>query len=87
MSKQIRSFSFYSGGGFGQAVWSRDKNRWAIKVSAKTAQGKMIVATNVLTRIDNDHATWQMTNITVDGESVADQPMQRLVRLKPGNTK
>src|SRR5262249_18463544 len=36
VDKQIRSWSFYSGGGFGEAVWTRDGDKWAIKVNAKT---------------------------------------------------
>jgi uncharacterized protein (TIGR02246 family) len=32
VDKEIRSFSFYSGGGFGQAVWSKDGGKWLIKV-------------------------------------------------------
>jgi uncharacterized protein (TIGR02246 family) len=87
VDKKIRSFSFYSGGGFGEATWAKSKNSWAIKITAKTAQGKTVAATNILTRVDNDHATWQMTKLTVDGESMPDMPLQKIVRVKPGNPK
>src|SRR5262249_26113041 len=70
VDKKIRSFSFYSGGGFGEAVWAQDKDQWSIKITAKTAAGKKITATNVLTKIDIDHATWQMTKVMVDGQSM-----------------
>jgi len=36
VDKQIRSYSFYSGGGVGEAVWTKDGDAWALKVNAKT---------------------------------------------------
>ena len=49
VDKQIRSYSFYSGGGIGEAVWTQENGKWLIKTTAKTAAGKRISATNVLT--------------------------------------
>ena len=82
VDKQIRSWSFYSGGGFGEAVWANEGDTWAIKVKARTADGKKISATNVLTRVDADHATWQMTKLNVDGKSIPDSAPLKLKRVK-----
>jgi len=30
IDKQVRSWSFYSGGGFGEAVWTKDGDKWAL---------------------------------------------------------
>src|SRR5262249_42086315 len=82
IDKQIRSWSFYSGGGFGEAVWTRDGNKWSIRTTARTAGGKRASATNVVTRTDDDHMTRQMTRLTVDGQSLPDP---RPLKTKPLN--
>lgn len=82
VDKQIRSWSFYSGGGIGEAAWTNEGNKWSIKVTARTAAGQKLSATNVLTKVDNDHATWQMTKLTVDGQSMPDGAVTKLNRVK-----
>ena len=82
IDKQIRSFSFYSGGGFGEAVWSKDDNKWSVKTTARTANGQKVSATNVVTKTDNDHVTWQMTKLIVDGKSLPDPKPVKMKRVK-----
>jgi uncharacterized protein (TIGR02246 family) len=82
VDKQIRSYSFYSGGGVGEAVWTKKGNTWAVKVTAKTSAGKKVTATNLLTKVDADHCTWQMTKLTVDGQSMPDPKPVKLKRVK-----
>jgi uncharacterized protein (TIGR02246 family) len=83
VDKQIRSWSFYSGGGFGEAVWTESGGTWKVAVQARTADGKKISATNVITRTDNDHCTWQVTKLTVDGKPMPDAAPVKMVRVKP----
>jgi uncharacterized protein (TIGR02246 family) len=84
IDKQIRSWSFYSGGGFGEAVWTKEKegNKWSLKTTARTAGGKKVSATNVISRTDDDHMTWQMTRLTVDGQSLPDPKPVKMKRVK-----
>jgi uncharacterized protein (TIGR02246 family) len=84
VDKKIRSYSFYSGGGIGEAVWSKDGDKWLLKTNAKTAAGKKVSGTNVLTKTDDDHMTWQLTNLTVDGEKIADTKLVKMKRVKEG---
>ncbi len=79
--KRVRSWSFYSGGGFGQAVWTRDGNKWSVKTTAQTGDGKKASATNVVTRTDDDHMTWQMTELVVDGKSLPDPAPVKMKRV------
>jgi uncharacterized protein (TIGR02246 family) len=79
IDKQIRSWSFYSGGGFGEAVWTKNGNTWTLKTNARTADGKRASAINVVTRTDDDHMTWQMTHLIVDGQAM---PESRPVKMK-----
>jgi uncharacterized protein (TIGR02246 family) len=83
VGKQIRSWSFYSGGGFGDAVWSQNGGAWSVKTSAQTADGKKISGTNVITPADKDHFTWQMTKLTVDGQQQPDPAPVKMARAKP----
>jgi uncharacterized protein (TIGR02246 family) len=82
IDKEIRSFSFYSGGGFGEAVWKQDGDKWVIKTTAKTAAGKKASATNVITKVDNDNAVWQVTHLTVGDKELPDPAAQKLHRVK-----
>ena len=50
---------------------------------ARTAAGKKVSATNVLTRTDDDHLSWQMTKLTVDGQALPDPPPLKMKRVKP----
>jgi uncharacterized protein (TIGR02246 family) len=83
VEKQVRSWSFYSGGGFGEAVWTKDGNQWSIRTTARTADGKKASATNVVTKTDDDHMTWQMTKLTVNGESLPDPKPVKMKRVNP----
>jgi uncharacterized protein (TIGR02246 family) len=82
VDKQIRSYSFYSGGGVGEGVWTKGGNSWTLKVSAKTSAGKKVSATNVVTKTDNDHMTWQLTKLTVDGQAMPDAKPVKLKRVQ-----
>jgi uncharacterized protein (TIGR02246 family) len=83
IDKQIRSWSFYSGGGFGEATWKEEGGNWVTNVTARTADGRKVSAVNVLTKVDVDHATWQLTKLTVDGEVKPDPQPLKLKRVKP----
>jgi uncharacterized protein (TIGR02246 family) len=83
VEKRIRSWSFYSGGGFGEAVWTKDGDKWALQTTARTAAGKKVSATNIVTKTDDDHMTWQITKLTVDGESLPALKPVKMKRVKP----
>ncbi len=84
IDKQIRSWSFYSGGGFGEATWTKEGGSWVTKVMARTADGKKVSATNTLTKTDADHMTWQINKLTVDGQLLVPDPKPlKLKRVMP----
>jgi uncharacterized protein (TIGR02246 family) len=82
IDKQIRSYSFYSGGGIGEATWTKSDGKWLVKTTAKTSGGKKLTAVNVVTMVDADHATWQLTQLHVDGTPLPDPPLIKLKRVK-----
>lgn len=79
VKKQIRSWSFYSRGGFGEAVWTKDGENWVLRTNAQTFEGKKVSAVNIISRTDDDHMTWRMTKLTVDGESL---PEGKPIKMK-----
>jgi uncharacterized protein (TIGR02246 family) len=83
VDKRIRSWSFYSRGGFGEAEWTRDGKTWTITTTARTRDGKKASATNILTKVDDDHVTWQLTRLTVDGKRMPDPAPQKMQRVRP----
>jgi hypothetical protein len=83
IDKQVRSWSFYSRGGFGEATWTNEGDKWTLKTTARTADGRKVSATNLITKTDDDHMTWQMTKLTVGGESLPDPRPEKMKRVKP----
>jgi uncharacterized protein (TIGR02246 family) len=82
IDKQVRSWTFYSGGGFGEATWTREGNSWSSNVRARTAAGGQVTATGIITKIDDDNMSWQLTKLNVDGKSIPDMPVLKLKRAK-----
>jgi hypothetical protein len=67
-SKQIRSWTFDSDGGFAQGVWSKSKNRWYVHKKGTTADGRTTTAVNHVTPVDEDTFAFQSTQRTLAGQ-------------------
>ena len=80
--KQVRSWTFYSKGGFAEAVWTPGENTWTSQVTARTAAGQKVTGTIVYTKVDADHITSQITKLTVDGKSIPDTQPLKFKRVK-----
>jgi uncharacterized protein (TIGR02246 family) len=81
-NKQIRSWAFYSNGSTSEGVWSNDGNKWTARMTTTTPDGKKLSATNIHTRIDADHATWQSVKRTLDGKELPDTEVVKMKRVK-----
>jgi uncharacterized protein (TIGR02246 family) len=83
LAKGMRSWTFDTDGGFGEGKWSKEGgNKWVIKTKAVLADGKRVVSTNILTRIDADTLGWQSRERTVDGNVLPDTKEIRMKRVK-----
>jgi uncharacterized protein (TIGR02246 family) len=68
-SKQsIRSWVFDSDGGFGEATWTKRKDRWVIESVAVLPDGGKASSINIMAQVDDSTMTWQSTGREVDGE-------------------
>ncbi len=83
VDKTIRSWTFYSGGGVGEGTWMVEGGKITVKASGKTASGSKVSVMNVITMVDAEHATFQATQLMVDGKPMPDGPVIKLKREKP----
>jgi uncharacterized protein (TIGR02246 family) len=83
LAKKIRSWVFDSEGGFGEGIWTRDGNRWIVKMTGVTRDGKIASATNITTRVSKDRMTWQQRDRIVGGEKTPDIAAVPITRRAP----
>jgi uncharacterized protein (TIGR02246 family) len=81
-AKQIRSWTFDSAGGFGEAVWTPVEDRWVVKAKAVTADGTSATATRTLTQATKDRVIWTATDRLAGDEQLPDIAVT-LVRRPP----
>jgi uncharacterized protein (TIGR02246 family) len=80
--KQIKSWGFYSNGAISEGTWGGNGDKWTVKMTTTMRDGKKLSATNVITRVDADHATWQSTRRTLDGKEMPDTDVIKMKRAK-----
>jgi hypothetical protein len=73
---------FENGGGFGEGTWTRDGDKWTLKSTGVTRDGKKHAATSILTRIDADTISWESKNRTEDGKDLPDIKPIKMKRVK-----
>jgi uncharacterized protein (TIGR02246 family) len=83
LAKKIRSWVFDSEGGFGEGIWTREGNRWIVKMTGVTRDGKIASATNITTRVSKDRMTWQQRDRIVGGEKTPDVAEVPITRKPP----
>jgi uncharacterized protein (TIGR02246 family) len=81
-ARKVRAWTFDNDGGFGEAVWTKDGNKWVVKTTATLRDGKRASSTNTITKVDADTVTWQSTDRTLDGKAVPDIKEVRMKRVK-----
>jgi uncharacterized protein (TIGR02246 family) len=83
VSGQIKSWVFDSQGGSSEGLWSRDGNRWVVKMSGPLQDGKVYSETNVFTFVNKDQARWKSVDRTIGGQVVPDLGEFVIVRKPP----
>jgi uncharacterized protein (TIGR02246 family) len=81
-SGELRSWTFESEGGFGEATWSRDGKKWVLDAAGCLSNGRTLAATNILIPLDQDSFTWQSIKRSIGGEEVDDLPPVKVTRVK-----
>jgi uncharacterized protein (TIGR02246 family) len=70
--EQIRSWVFDASGGFGEGIWAREGNRWAVKSEGVTADRGVASATSVWKFIDDKDFEWESIERAIDGVPMPD---------------
>lgn len=78
----IRSWTFSSDGGIGEANWGHDGERWVIDSHATLADGTSTSARNFMARAGDDAITWRSVLRTLEGEPQPDIGMVKIRRVK-----
>jgi uncharacterized protein (TIGR02246 family) len=63
----IRSWTFDDEGGFSDARWTREGDRWLQRETGVTPDGNRTSADNTFSKRSNDRFTWESNNRTLDG--------------------
>ncbi len=79
---RLRSWTFGGHGGFGEAVWSRDGQKWLQEAEGVQPDGSTLRATNILTRLGDDTFTWQSVRRKADDDELPDLPPVKVTRVK-----
>jgi uncharacterized protein (TIGR02246 family) len=80
---QFRSWVFDSEGGFSEGRWTRDGDRWVIKNEGYVPDGRVVTATNRISREGKDRVRWSTTDRTLGGDALEDDAEVILVRKPP----
>jgi uncharacterized protein (TIGR02246 family) len=80
--KKARAWSFLFNGGFAEGVWNKDGEKYKIAVTATTRDGQKVTATNIFTKIDPDHFTFQFVDRTMDGKKLPDEKPVKMKRVQ-----
>ena len=82
VKERIRSWTFDSEGGYAEAVWTRDGDRWLLRETGVTPDGSRTGAENTLTKLSADRIAWESNNRTFNGE-----PQPNIGRIEINRTK
>jgi uncharacterized protein (TIGR02246 family) len=83
LTKQIESWVFDSRGGYGEGLWMRSGDQWAIKATGVRPDGRVATATQVLTYINKDTLRWKSIDRTLGSEIEHDIDEIVMVRKPP----
>ncbi|GAF90437.1 unnamed protein product, partial [marine sediment metagenome] len=79
---EIRSWTFDSEGGFGDATRTQDANQWLVQAKATLPDGSESTAQHVFSLEDNDRFTMRSINRMVDGQALPNTDRIEAVRVQ-----
>jgi hypothetical protein len=82
VEERIRSWTFDAEGGFAQALWTRDGDRWLLRETGVTPDGSRTGAENTLTKLSADRIAWESNNRTFNGEPQPNIGRIEIIRTK-----
>ncbi|WP_435010766.1 YybH family protein [Tundrisphaera lichenicola] len=83
LTRQIKSWTFDSEGGYRVGHWVRSQDQWIIKSTGVRPDGLTTSATQSMTRAGNDRIVWKSTDRTIGGVPIEDFDEIVMVRKPP----
>jgi len=83
LKRQFKTWIFDSEGGHGEGYFTRNGNKWMVKVEGAGQDGQPVSATNIITRLGKDRMSWQSTERTLGGAAVPGIDEFTIVRKPP----
>jgi uncharacterized protein (TIGR02246 family) len=80
---KVRSWMHDTEGGYSEGLWTRDGDRWVVKLNGATHDGQVASSTNVLTRVGKDRLTWQSHDRIVGNDVMPNVEPITIVRKAP----
>ena len=68
LSKQVKSWTFDSQGGYSEALWTQVGDEWILKSRGVSSDGEVSSATNIIGKVDAATMTWSSRDRVVAGE-------------------
>ncbi len=84
LANKVRSWIFDSEGGFTEGLWTRDGDRWVVKLNGVTRTGLAGSSTNIIKRLSGDRYSWQARDRVMGDEMAKDTAEIVVVRRAPG---
>jgi uncharacterized protein (TIGR02246 family) len=78
----LRSWTFDSEGGFGEAHWTRDGKKWLLDSAGVHPDGSTQAASILLTPVDPDTFVYHVVSRTIDGQESDTLPPIKITRVK-----
>jgi hypothetical protein len=83
LTRQIKSWVFDSEGGHGEGLWAREADRWVIRSTGVTPEGRVAAATHVITRKNDHEYRWASLDRIIAGHLVPGKEEYVMVRRPP----
>jgi uncharacterized protein (TIGR02246 family) len=77
----IVSWTFNSDGSVGRDLWSQAGKRWSIEATSTLPDGSSSMATNILTKLDDNTFTWQSVERSLNRDPLPDTAIVRVKRV------
>jgi uncharacterized protein (TIGR02246 family) len=81
---KIHSWVFDSEGGFAEGLWTREGDRWIVKLTGVNRDGSSASATQIIKRLSSDRYSWQSRDRIVGDDVKSDTDTLIVVRRPPG---
>jgi uncharacterized protein (TIGR02246 family) len=82
LAKNLRMWMFDASGAFADGSWTREDNKWVIKINTVFPDGKKGTSALILTRVNGDTLTLQGKDRNVDGKPIPDSQAVTLRRTQ-----